>query len=220
MLKIIGHRFFTEHHPENSTSGIQYSIKNKVWAVETDIQLTKDKVPVLIHDKLLDRTTNFKGYVRDFTFSELQKDCRLENGETIPSLESCLISMKDKNIRLYLELISTDAYESIKEILNHYNNNIEIVISSFHHKLIADIKKCNPSQLTMALFECAPISPLSFVNETLANEVGLGFDSITEDMVKTLQAGGIDVYAWTVNDPLERKQSEQLELTGIFTDSL
>ena len=55
-------------------------------AVELDVQLTKDGRLAVIHDETLDRTTNGKGRVKDFTLAELQ---RLDagRGEPIPSLE-------------------------------------------------------------------------------------------------------------------------------------
>jgi glycerophosphoryl diester phosphodiesterase len=78
-MKKIAHRFYRGKFEENSMEGLLYTIKQKVWAVETDIQMTKDGIPVIIHDELLDRTTNQIGYVNNWTLDELNKYCVLDN---------------------------------------------------------------------------------------------------------------------------------------------
>jgi len=44
-----------------------------VDVLETDIRLTKDRIPVIFHDATLDRTTNGKGFIIDHTYEELQE---------------------------------------------------------------------------------------------------------------------------------------------------
>ncbi len=218
MINIIGHRFFSKHNLENSMAGLKFAIKNKAWAVETDVQLTKDKIPIIMHDKTLDRTTNLKGYVYDFTYGELQATCVLNNGENILSLEKCLDILSKKDVKLYLELISTEYCEIIIKMLEKYKDSVDITISSFHHLLLKKIKENNKNQITMALFECNPINPVAFFKETLADEVGLGFDSITKTIVNEFLSNDIKIFAWTVNNKQEIKRANTLKLTGIFTD--
>lgn len=82
-------------YPENAIETFEKSAKRQPLIIECDVALTKDSVLVLMHDDKLDRTSNGKGYVRDYTFKELQ-DFRLKDidGELtsyrIPSLEKAL----------------------------------------------------------------------------------------------------------------------------------
>ncbi|SMN02365.1 Glycerophosphoryl diester phosphodiesterase [uncultured Candidatus Thioglobus sp.] len=220
MLKIIGHRFFSEHNLENTKTGLEFSIQNKAWAVETDVQLTKDKIPIIMHDKTLNRTTNLDGYVSDFTYQELQTNCVLNNGDYILSLEKCLDILNGKGVKLYLELIVQKDYKIILEAIEKYKSSIDIVISSFHHSLLKQIKKNYKNQTTMALFECNPINPIAFFKETYADEVGLGFESIDKKLVNQFASNNIKTFAWTVNNKQEIKRANTLALTGIFTDIL
>lgn len=60
-------------YPENSLAAFQHSIDSGVDIIETDFRTTKDGKIVLLHDDSVDRTTNGKGKVKDFTFAQLQK---------------------------------------------------------------------------------------------------------------------------------------------------
>ena len=84
-MHIMGHRGAAAYEPENTLLGIRTALAIGVTAVEVDVQLTKDNELAVIHDHTVDRTTNGKGAVRDFTLAELQ---RLDagKGEPVPSL--------------------------------------------------------------------------------------------------------------------------------------
>lgn len=95
---ISGHRgaWRNSIYPDNSLEGMQYAAE-KVSGVffEIDPRLTKDSVIVLMHDAILDRTTNGTGKLADYTFEELDtirlKD---DHGNTtafkIPTLEEVI----------------------------------------------------------------------------------------------------------------------------------
>src|SRR5690625_7696118 len=70
--KIFAHRGASQFAPENTMPAFQLAYELGAEGIETDVHLTKDLVPVLIHDEQLKRTTNGYGYVKDYTFNELQ----------------------------------------------------------------------------------------------------------------------------------------------------
>ncbi len=55
---IFGPRGCPAHEPENSPAGFRYALTHGAEGIETDLHLTKDGVPVIIHDETLHRTTN------------------------------------------------------------------------------------------------------------------------------------------------------------------
>ena len=69
---IAAHRAMHTKYPENSLAAYQHSIDNGIDIIETDVRTTKDGKLVLMHDGSLDRTTNGKGRLRDYTFAELK----------------------------------------------------------------------------------------------------------------------------------------------------
>ena len=71
-MKIIGHRGVVSFSPENSLSSLNYIKSLKLNWVECDVILSKDKIPVVFHDKKLDRITNYKGEVKNYKYKELE----------------------------------------------------------------------------------------------------------------------------------------------------
>lgn len=68
----IAHRGYSGKFDENTILAFKKAIEYKADGIETDVQLSKDNVPVLIHDETLDRTTNGHGYVKNYTLDELK----------------------------------------------------------------------------------------------------------------------------------------------------
>lgn len=73
MNRVIAHRGDSDHFPENTLIAIKTASENGADIIEFDIHLSKDGVPVVIHDAKLSRTTSGHGYVQNKTVSELKK---------------------------------------------------------------------------------------------------------------------------------------------------
>lgn len=72
MVQVIAHRGASGYAPENTRAAFDLAIEMGADAIETDVQVTRDGVLVLIHDDRVDRTTNGTGPVADYTLAELQ----------------------------------------------------------------------------------------------------------------------------------------------------
>jgi glycerophosphoryl diester phosphodiesterase len=92
---VAAHRGDWKNFPENSIPGVQSCIQQGIDIVEIDVQETKDGKFVLMHDPSVNRTTNGKGRVSDYLFSEVQR-LRLKDrfGDLtdyhVPSLDTIL----------------------------------------------------------------------------------------------------------------------------------
>src|SRR5438034_11529438 len=102
MLRI-GHRGAAGHAPENTLLSLRKAVELGVDIVEFDVQRTRDGELVLLHDKRVDRTTDGKGYVRDFSFQELRRlDAGL--GQRIPTLREAIDAVRG-SAQLMIEII-------------------------------------------------------------------------------------------------------------------
>jgi glycerophosphoryl diester phosphodiesterase len=101
-ILVCAHRAYHKFVPENSLASIQQAIDTKIDIVEVDVNTTKDGILVLMHDNEIDRTTNGKGYISNYTYAELQQFSLTFNGEItnhkIPTLNQVLSLSKDKII--------------------------------------------------------------------------------------------------------------------------
>jgi glycerophosphoryl diester phosphodiesterase len=100
-IMVIAHRGISHNAPENSLQAIQNSIEMGVDMVEIDIRVTKDGKLVLMHDQSIDRTTNGKGNVKDWTLEQLKTLNLVDHFGSvtvykIPTLEEALLLSKDK----------------------------------------------------------------------------------------------------------------------------
>lgn len=98
---VVAHRGDWRNAPENSLQAMSRVIEMGVDIIEIDVQLTRDKQLVLMHDKTIDRTMSGKGLVSDFTLEELRKfTLRTGSGtptrQLIPTFEEAMLLVKGK----------------------------------------------------------------------------------------------------------------------------
>ena len=123
--KLIGHRGVKNLKPENTLESIKSAFDLGLECVEIDVKVSKDNIPLLLHDDTLDRTTNGSGLVCDFTFDQInQLDAgyffyKSKTDIKVPSLRNVLELIKRKKKYLNIELKPNKNYEelNVKNIL-------------------------------------------------------------------------------------------------------
>lgn len=93
---------------ENSMWAFRRAANMGVGVMETDVWFTKDRIPVIMHDEDLDRTTDGTGLVGDYTWKYLRKNVRLNNGERIPSLKQSLKFFAKRQMPSFIEYKDAD----------------------------------------------------------------------------------------------------------------
>jgi glycerophosphoryl diester phosphodiesterase len=146
---VIAHRGDWRNFPENSLEGFSSAIEMGVDMVEMDVAKTKDNQLVIMHDKTLDRTTNGKGLVSDWTLDALRKlylkdGLGIETKYKIPTLEEALIVCKGKalvNLDKSYEFFN-QAYAIAKKtgttnqiVMKGYDKTVDQVMADFGTKL-------------------------------------------------------------------------------------
>ncbi len=162
-MKIWAHRGCSFEYPENTLLSFRKAaelIDRGLCGIETDIQLTKDGYLVVIHDESIDRTTDGKGCVRDYTLDELRQfhifSGNPDHPEQIPTIEEVLDLLEEpfrRGLMLNIELKNSFfSYEGMEEkilkVIEERGLNDHIVYSSFSIKSVAWIKKMNPKAHT------------------------------------------------------------------------
>ena len=108
--KIFAHRGASGYAPENTLEAFALAITQGADGIELDVQLTKDGIPVVIHDETIDRVTEKTGFVKEYTLNELKELTVLGNkfpeysSSKIPTLEEVLDAVKAFGIQVNIEL--------------------------------------------------------------------------------------------------------------------
>lgn len=120
---VAAHRGDWRNAPENSIKAIEYAMKAGADIVEIDVQMTKDKQLVVIHDSSIDRTTTGKGKVSDLSLDSIRR-VKLKNGAgmvtrySVPTLKELMLAVKDKPLLINIDKawnMIPESYEVLKE---------------------------------------------------------------------------------------------------------
>ena len=154
--KLIGHRGVKNLSPENTLDSIKLAHKLGLKWVEIDVKISKDSVPILLHDDTLERTTNGKGSPTDFKYDDLKK---LDAGFSfysyftkicIPTLKQVLSFCTTNEIGVNIELKPNLGFEkntvkAIAKLLSNFNFTNQYYFSSFDWPSLLLMKKILPN---------------------------------------------------------------------------
>lgn len=105
-IVVAGHRGMKYFYPENTLLSIKESLDHGVDMIEIDLNLTKDKVVVVMHDNTIDRTTNGTGYIHDMTLEELRSyDAGIYMGKQFEGLKVPTLRELCELVAPYKELL-------------------------------------------------------------------------------------------------------------------
>lgn len=213
MVQIFAHRGFSGYYPENTMLAFKKVAEETVAdGIELDIQLTKDGEIVIMHDEMLDRTTNGSGWLKDHTLEELKM---LSVGvnvkgffprQTIPTLREYFTWLKTTKLITNIELkTSYFEYEGIEEkliaMVKEFGLEDQIWYSSFNHYTVARIKKLMPEAKCGLLTDTWLMNIGEYADSQGAASVNARtYFCAKEGVAADLHAHNIALQAWTPND--------------------
>ena len=207
---VAGHRGYRAKYPENTLISFQKALELGVDMIEFDLNLTRDKKLVVIHDGKVDRTTNGTGFVRDLTLDEIKKldagawFSEEFAGQKIPTLEELLVLIScNKDLLLNVE-IKEKTFETVDltvETLKRYGVIDRCVITCFDANILKYVKKtynlrCQgfPGQV-MQNFEEGDEGTYA-----LYYGVGVELKLLSKELVDFFKQRNIPVWPYQVND--------------------
>ncbi|OGF44941.1 MAG: hypothetical protein A2231_11855 [Candidatus Firestonebacteria bacterium RIFOXYA2_FULL_40_8] len=214
----IGHRGCAGVEPENTFRGFKAAIDLGVSAVELDIRATKDKQLVVIHDAFLDRTTNIKGKVSDYTYKELLK-ADAGKKEKVPLLIEVLELVRPSNVIVHVELKEPGLVELMLKEIRELKMLERVCVISFWHKELVKVKKIEPSVKTGILTVSNPVNVKSLVRDTMVEFVSIALGMADRMLVEDVHKCNGFITVWGGIDSVEKiDQAVNLGVDGIATD--
>lgn len=226
--KIFAHRGASHFAPENTMPAFELAYETGAEGIETDVHLTKDLVPVLIHDEHLKRTTNGIGYIKDYTFNELVK---LDAGSwfsdefssaRIISLDEFLQWSKSKRLSLNIELKNNKIkYQHIEkivyEMIDYYKLQDRTILSTFNINSVKRMKKFTDIEVAL-LTSKRKKNLVPYVLDLGANALHIKYSLLHSRLIKQAKQENIAVRVYTINKRRHMMKCFLHQCDGIFTD--
>jgi len=222
-LFIWAHRGASAVAPENTLAAFAAALAAGADGIELDVQITRDGVPVVLHDDRLDRTTDRCGRVRALTLRQVrQADAggwfhAGFRGERVPTLQEVLDWAGDA-IALNLEIKDAAVAGAVLALLRLYPA-ARVLVSSFDYRLLRRLRLAAPQ------LELAVLSDRRLWHGALREAVRLGAralhprqDRFSAVMASLCRQRRLQVCPWTVDDPSAMRRLLRQGADGFFTN--
>jgi len=226
-LTASAHRGASAYAPENTVATFDEALRLGAPAVELDVRLSSDGVPIVLHDDTLERTSNGRGPVRDHTLAELRAldfglwYDRQFAGQQIPTLEEILAFARQHDVVFYLEIKHRAAWgmhHALVGALQSAENAARSVVISFDASTLAPLPKVDPGIMMGLLVDHKQPDLVKAATELGARQLCPRADLITSELVQRAHTADLQVVTWTVNDPKQMRSLIQVGVDGIMTD--
>ncbi len=227
---VIAHRGASAYAPENTLAAFQLAFELGADGIELDVSLTRDGIPVVIHDDTVDRTTNGHGAVNRMTLAQLQQldasnQMEKYRSEKIPTLEEVLCAVGKRglvNIEIKSTGLKTDSVEGAVLAAIENTGAPRVLISSFNPLALRRMYLLDPRLPRGLLY--APRLPIylrrawlrPFVRPTALHP---HFSMVTREFVVWAHQHGYQVNTWTVDDPQVAQRLSEWGVDAIITNT-
>ncbi|EJO5348919.1 glycerophosphodiester phosphodiesterase [Clostridium botulinum] len=227
--KILAHRGASAYAPENTMAAFKKAIEMNADGIELDVHLSKDGYIVIMHDEWVDRTTDGKGEIKNFSLSELKN---LDAGswfsdkykeEKIPTLEELLNLIKDTEIYLNIEIkagyrIYPNIEKKVIDMLEKYKMLDRVIISSFDHYSLVRVKEINSNIKTGMLYEAALYEPWEYARSIEVEALHPNYTTVTKQFIDKAYINNLELNPYTIDDDLIMKTLIKNKITSIITN--
>lgn len=227
-MEIWAHRGASAYAPENTLEAFQLAIEMGADGIELDVQLTKDGEVVVIHDETIDRVCDGKGYVKDYTLSELKEKKanklhpEYENA-VIPTLEEVLALLQGRNITLNIELkTGVFFYPEIERktisLVKQYDMQNRVWYSSFNHYSVMTVKQLAPDSKTGLLYIDGIYKPEDYAAGMGVEALHPYIGNLQYPFMESAKDKGIRVHVWTVEEKRDIKKCQMADVDAVITN--
>src|SRR5262245_3888569 len=240
----IGHRGCAGEVPENTLASFARGVADGAVVIETDVHLTRDGIPVLVHDDDVARVTEGNGPVRDLSFAQIRAlDAGFRfaapDGSTpfrgaglrIPSLAEALEALPGVRLNLELKEDRPAIAERVLGVIRDAGREELTLVTSGEDRLMEKLRDAvrraaarvalGAGAGEVARFARAARDGLAPPAGPMALQIPTHFAGaplVTPALLDAAHAHGVQVHVWTINDPAEIDALLALGVDGVISD--
>ena len=222
------HRGASEYAPENTLSSFYLGLLQGANGIETDVQRTKDGFLVLFHDDTLDRVTDGRGKLSDYTLEELIRfkvygNSTIDFSDCIVTLREFLEKFASYDINFAIELKGDGVEEDTLSLVKEFGILEKTTFTSFNFDYIKKIKELDKTARVGWLTKNPGEKEIEELLNISGEEMAPQAEHITEDMIKALRDKGLGIRAWGVANVAVMKKMCDMNVDGMtvnFPDRL
>lgn len=223
LVKVTAHRGHSLAAPENTLSAVRKAIESGADYAEIDVQLTRDGVVVLLHDRDLKRVSGDPRRIEDVPYAETK---RLDVGawfssafvcERVPTLAE-VIDLARGRIKLNVEmkLYGPDLRlaGAVATLLREKDFESECIVTSFNQDALRELHRHNP-RLRRGVIVAHALGDVSRLD---VEALSVRADWLSDDVLRSAHRAGLEVHVWTVNDAVQANHLIKRGVDNIITD--
>jgi glycerophosphoryl diester phosphodiesterase len=247
-MRVYAHRGASIEFPENTLAAFRRALELNVEGIELDIHLSKEGIPVVIHDESVDRTTNGTGNTDTMTLAEIQT-LDAGNGERIPTLREVFELVGDK-AHFNLEIKTAVAAQAMLDLLEEFpqvrwaTSCFDWTALDYVHaqrpqadcwlatfatpegteamaKMVESHTEYPNAAEMAAMVRSRPMTLDVVIGKAKSlgsTAVSIYYEALTPDVIAELHANNLEAWAWTINDVEEAREYMNRGIDAICTD--
>jgi glycerophosphoryl diester phosphodiesterase len=229
--------------PSNTIAAFDHAVALGAHVLDADVHVTKDGVPVLIHDQTVDRTTDGRGEIRALTLEQLrQLDAGHSfttdggttypyrgKGVTIPTADELFAKYPNAYYGIEIKQVTPAATERFCATIRERNMADRVLVSGFDQEVMDAFRRACPEVATSATRTEATLfvvlstlrleHALSPAYESLqVPEYNSGIHVLTPRLIEAARNRNLAVQPWTINERADLQRVLNLDVDGINTD--
>lgn len=241
---VLGHRGSAGTHPENTLESFAAALEQGAQILESDVHVTRDGIPILLHDPSVERVTQGGGEAAQLRFEDLQSldagyrfldaqgaHSARGRGHRIPSLEETFARFPEARFNLEIKCRDAAAIEVTLDLIERFDRSDRTLLAAGEDDIMRDLR------LAVARHAAEPAmgASLGEIVAAVASALGRGpmpegvmalqipadfadRPLATRELIEHAHAHGVDVHVWTINDLNEVETLLARGVDGIVTD--
>lgn len=207
---VTSHAACKGHAPENTLAGIEAALRLGADAIEIDVHCTADRVPILLHDETVDRTTDGAGNVHDMPLDDVrQLDAGARqfvpqfSGMRIPTLAEVLDLTRGRAL-VQIEIKQAYIEDEVANVVRDAGAVDGCEVHSFHARVVQRMREAEPRMAAALLTDGRLVADwadfFGFALSLNAQGVSVHYTSALPERVRQGQRRSLTFMVWTVDD--------------------